>query len=164
MRSGNQIAALTEIREALESNEFQAARRYVFEELPKRLDDPAVRKQFYENPLPSEFTALSRVGNLFENLGAFVRSGIIDRDIACNVWSDVIIYTWNKLTPFLAMRRRVYGKELWENFEYLTVLAVDWQVKYPDGRFPRTMRRLPLDEKWVRIDEAAGIVPAERNL
>ena len=47
-RSSNQIAALNELRETMETPEFQAARHFLVTELPVKVQDPAFRYQFLE--------------------------------------------------------------------------------------------------------------------
>ncbi len=51
MRGGNQIAALNEIREALESERFEVATGYVMREFQTRMDEPAMRESLQPAPL-----------------------------------------------------------------------------------------------------------------
>ena len=137
-RSGNQISALTECREVIESPEFFKARRFIQEDLPSLLKQPGTAARLERRVLDDELQAINFVGNFFENLGAFVKHGIIDREIACDLWSGVVVTAWNSLLPVTAIRRRVLKTQaLLENFEYLAVISEDYIARYPDGLYPR---------------------------
>ncbi len=144
MRSSNQIAALTECREVIESPEFFAARRFIQDELPVLMKEPDFAARLRTRVLGSQLQPINFIANFFENLGAFVKYGIIDREIACDLWGAVVVGTWNALLPVTKIQREVLDTQaLWENFEYLTVLSQDFIARHPDGVFPSGIRRLP---------------------
>jgi hypothetical protein len=143
-RGGNQIVALTECRERLESDEFHNARLFVSEELPKLLKDPEIMKKLEGASFPSELRPAAIVANFFESLGAFVRFNIIDRTIACELWCIVVLSIWDGLLPLTLARRR-RDPAVWENFEYLAVLSKQYVERYPSS-YPRGMARMPLRE------------------
>jgi hypothetical protein len=110
LSGSNSISALTESREVLESAEFAAAQRFVAYELPELLKDPAVRHELVTaSPLSERLRAITVVGNFFESLGTFVRHGVIDREIATSLWAGLVLRSWERLSPALAILRRVYG-------------------------------------------------------
>jgi hypothetical protein len=149
MRGSNQIIALNEVRETIESPAFQAAERFVVQELPQRLDDPGAREALLTPLFPSEYQPARMVANFFESFGAMVKNGIIDQEIACDLWGGVAIRAWDSLAPLTANRRGILGQSaLWENFEYLTVLSKRYLEKHPDGAYPKGIERLPLPEVW----------------
>ncbi|MGZ3497393.1 MAG: DUF4760 domain-containing protein [Vulcanimicrobiaceae bacterium] len=143
MRGGNQIVALTECREKLESTEFQNAREFVVTKLPGLLANPQVRQQFGEPVLPAELREATYVANFFESMGAFVRFGIIDRTIACDLWCSVVLSCWNALLPVISIRRKI-DPATWENFEYLAVLSKQYTELHPTS-YPRGLERMPLE-------------------
>ncbi|HEY9180611.1 MAG TPA: DUF4760 domain-containing protein [Candidatus Baltobacteraceae bacterium] len=123
MRGSNQIVALTECRETLESPEFREAQRFVSYELPKRLNDPNEARKAATLPFSGEYEAIATVANFFEIMGLFVKSGIIDKRIACDFWAFVVVRNWNALSPLVSYVRKTVGTSaLWENFEYMAVL------------------------------------------
>src|ERR671925_3502 len=67
MRGNNQIVALTECRETLESPEFREAQRFVSYELPKRLEDPVERRRIAQpqSQFEGEYRAIDTVANFF---------------------------------------------------------------------------------------------------
>lgn len=145
MRGNNQILALTECREKLESEEFQQWRDFIAQRLPEMLDDPGVRQKLALARFPSELRAVGNVANFFESMGAFVRFNIIDRRIACDLWCGVVVSSWNQLLPIIRIRRTL-DPGIWENFEYLAVLSEEFLQQHPTS-YPERMRRMPLDER-----------------
>lgn len=147
MRSSNQIAALTEVRETLESERFTQARRYALEVVPNLISTAAGRAQLAAPPpMPPELENIRMLANFFENVGAFVRYGIIDRELACDVWSFVVVDTWGNLEPVIAIRRQRFP-QVWTNFEWLAKVCEEWQSRHPDGGVPPAQRRMELSER-----------------
>jgi hypothetical protein len=157
MRGSNQIVALTECREVLESEPFARAMRYISHELPELMKDPKVRARLMQSPVDEELRAVNVVGNFFESMGSFVKHGIIDAEIACDLWSGIVVQSWQRLTPVLGLMRRTAGVGLWENYEYLASLSEEFIAKHPDGTYPTSRRRLVVEDVWRAADEAAGI-------
>jgi hypothetical protein len=153
MRSSNQIVALTEIRETLESPGFEMAMKYVHHEFPRRLQDPDVRKRLLApGPTPDEFVPIRTVSSFFEQFGAFVKRGIIDRDIVCDLYGPPVLTNWEILAPFVANRRAaVNNPALFENFEYLATMSKGWIERHPDGAYPRHARRMPQPDYWPEL-------------
>ena len=143
-RGSNQIIALTECRETLESKEFQDAREFIIAELPTLLEDSKICEKLRGAYFPSELRPIGYVANFFESMGAFVRFRIIDRRIACDLWCGVVLSMWNAILPVVRMRREI-DEGIWENFEYLAVLCDDFVQRHPTS-YPQGMRRMPLGE------------------
>src|SRR5579872_3742828 len=89
MRGGNQLAALTECRETLESDEFQNAREFVTATLPGLLEDPQIRRKLEGPYFPAELRPAGNAANFFESMGTLVRFNIVDRRIALELWCGV---------------------------------------------------------------------------
>jgi hypothetical protein len=143
LRSSNQITAITGVQDTIESAEFAAARRFIQNELPRLMKDPQFASQLENRVLRDELQSVSRVGNVFENLGVFCKYGIIDKEIACDLFSGPILSSWTALAPFFAIRRRVLdAPALFENFEFLAMLAEDFEARHPDGAYPAGARRM----------------------
>jgi hypothetical protein len=166
-RSSNHIAALNELRETMETPSFQAAQHFVQSQLPAKLQDPAFR---YQMATPSARTDETRpfvekvtgVGNFYENMGLLVKTGLVDRDLALEVWGGAISLAWTNLSSLVALFRRTQGNSVWENFEYLAVMAEDFATSHPDGTYPRAVRRMELKDPWFEADKqyAASLSPA----
>jgi Domain of unknown function (DUF4760) len=149
MRGSNQIVALTECRETLESPEFRDAQRFVSFELPKRLQSDEECRKVAQLPFSGEYQAIGTVANFFESMGLFVKVGIIDRHIACDFWSEVVLRNWRALAPVTAYVRHAVGQEaLWENFEYMASLSERYQRTHPTS-YPAGEAHMPVDMSLV---------------
>lgn len=145
MRGSNQIVALTECRETLESPEFREAQRFVSYELPKRLQDPDESRKVAQLPFAGEYEQIGTVANFFESMGLFVKQGIIDRHIACDFWAFVVLRNWEALLPVTTYVRATIGSDaLWENFEYMALLSERYAQTNPVS-YPKGQPRMPRD-------------------
>ena len=166
-RSSNQIAAFNELRETAQKSDFQVAEQFVQTKLPALLQDPAFRHQLAN---PSARTDENRpfdsninvIGNFYEGMGALVKAGLIDTELVLQIYTDRIIAAWTRLSPVTSIARRKTGDVLWENFEYLTVLAKQWIAVHPKGTYPAGMQRIELKDEWLEADKqyAASLAPA----
>jgi hypothetical protein len=166
-RSSNHIAALNELRETTETPQFQAADHFVDTQLSAMLRDPAFRHQYAAPSVRTDemrplIAKANAIGNFYEGMGVLVKTGLVDRELVLQMWCDVVTTNWNSLAPLAAISRRRAGDAIWENFEYLTVLAQDWQAVHPKGTYPAGMRRLELKDEWLEADKqyASSLAPA----
>jgi hypothetical protein len=158
MRSSNQIVALTECRQTLESPEFREAQKFVSYELPKRLRDPVERVRVAELPFTGEYEAIGTVANFFESMGMFVKKRIIDEQLACDFWCYAVLRNWHALLPVVTYaRRKLDVPQLWENFEYMAVLAERFLKTHPEGAFPAGIRRMPEDTSLLDGVEVSSV-------
>jgi Domain of unknown function (DUF4760) len=153
-RSSNQIAAVTEMRETLESERFGQNRRFLLERVPKLLADPVERNKLGGEIFPPELDAVRETANFFETLGAFVKLGIVDRDLVCDLWDGVVFKTWKQLEPIIVIRRKVGDRGLWSSFEYLAVICQASLSRSGGDHYPPGMRRMTLDQ--ASMDAAAA--------
>lgn len=156
LRGSNQIVALTECRETLESPVFRDAQRFVSYELPKRLNDPIEARNAAQVPFAGEYEAIATVANFFESMGLFVKSGIIDKHIACDFWAYVVLRNWEALLPITTyVREQIAQPALWENFEYMAALSATYQRDTPTS-YPRGMDHMPQDRSLVERAKSWG--------
>src|SRR5580704_16304088 len=113
MRGNNQIAAAMAINQVTESDEFQAARRFIRENLGNRLQDSHYRHELGTAKVGRE---MQFVGN-YELIGTFVKYGLLDANLACELWSNEGVMDWNVMAPAFAILQRA-GRFGWANFEY----------------------------------------------
>lgn len=166
-RSSNHIVALNELRETTETPDFQAALYFVQGELSAKLQDPAFRYQIATRSARSDetrplFAKINAIGNYYENLGVLVKTGLVDREPVLQLWAGIVAQSWENLAPIAAIARRGRGDLVWENFEYLTVLARDWTAEHPKGTYPAGVRRIDLKDEWLDADRqyVASLAPA----
>ena len=166
-RSSNHIVALNELRETTETPDFQAALYFVQGELSAKLQDPAFRYQIATRSATNDetrplFAKINAIGNYYENLGVLVKTGLVDREPVLQLWAGIVEQSWGHLAPIAAIARRGRGDLVWENFEYLTVLARDWAAAHPKGTYPAGVCRIGLKDEWLDADRqyVASLVPA----
>jgi hypothetical protein len=161
-RSGNQIAALTELRDAFQSQEFSDAMAFVETRLGELVKNPEFRYQLENRAgrtgeFEREINTMRLVGNYFEDMGALIASGLLDGNLTNMLYSSDLTRAWDSLQPLVAIVRRRGGKAVWENFEYATMLAQRWIDAHPDGGYPPHAARLELSDKWLEEDRAYAL-------
>ena len=143
-RSSNQIAAALTIHNTIESEEFHEARRFIRDELANCLQDAEFCRTLVvatnKTARPMVF-----VGNYYEEIGIFVKYGLVDKNIACEMWSNEIVSDWKRMAPAIAIMQQRGTPYGWQNFEYMFTLCQAWLERYPEGRFPRNRRRVRLE-------------------
>lgn len=156
MRSGNEIAVLTELRETMESPEFQAALQEIAGKFQERLRDPGFRRLIMSHQRMATIDDVRSavfIGNFFETAGALVKNRIIDADLFCDLLSNNVVGAWECLDAFIANRRLVAGPALFENFEYLVTLCERYNARYPNGTFAHSSWRKQMPETWPESAE-----------
>ena len=167
MRGSNQITALNELRETMETPDFQAASHFVASELPAKLRDPAFRYQVLHRLARTDengplITRINSPGNFYESTGLLVKTGLVEQKLVMEMWSSNVMLDWEHLAPVAAMARRSAGDALWENFEYLAALAQDWLSVHPKGTYLAGVRRFTLKDEFLEADQqyAASLATA----
>lgn len=169
-RSSNQIEAIAELREGSATVEMQSADEFIRLSLVEKLNDAAFRYQlanYDQGALTAEnqalWSAILRLGNFYENMGALVKSGLADKHLVLDIFSNQVLANWKRLSPIICLVRRSRDdNSIWENFEYLAVLSQDWEGRFPNGTYPAGMRRMELNYPWLESDRqyAASLVSA----
>ena len=156
MRSGNLIEAVLSFRELLEDDEHRKANRLLRGgDLARELEDPQFRRYLYrvtkklplEN-VPQRFVDLHEaaiaLGNSFELIGGMVRNKVVAPGIVLANYWWVVANAWARLEDYIAMMRQYGGSDgLFEDFEYLTVMSLEWAKQHPDS-YARGVARMPL--------------------
>jgi hypothetical protein len=156
MRKGNEIELMQKWTEAIESPEFERARFFVLNDLPRMLSDPhRMRSLSWDNTLPTELISMRAVCNHFESVGAFIKLGSVDRRVACELWAFVVLECWRSVAPVAALVRKRTGRDaIWENFEYLAALSMRHIASHPEGTYPPDVSRMPVDTSLIDLLEA----------
>lgn len=151
LRGSNQIELIANWTEAIEGERFQNALAFLQKDLDTYLLDPKKLQMLDWNPIPPELQQVRTVANHFESIGSFVRRGIIETDVACDLWAFIVVASWKKCAPVLNyVRRSLDSQALWENFEYIAVLSDRWLKTHPDGTYPANQLRMPKDDSLIQ--------------
>ena len=158
MRSGNAISLFTAYNNEFDTQEFQLAFAYVRSELPLRLAEDAVLDALANAPpFIGEFAAIRTIANFFEDLGAFVLTNLLDPRIVCRLYSENATSAWTSIAPVAALlRHKLESPAIWENFEYLAVLSAAFIEQYPNGMYPRSVKRMPVDDRLIQRWKSRG--------
>jgi hypothetical protein len=168
LRRSNQIAALDELRETFDSQEFSEAQAFLDRGLDRLIGDPAFRYQFTHRSAErteesnAAIQRLGLIGDYFENVGVFIATGLLDADVAINIYASDATRAWDQLEPITAMLRRARGCAVWEMFEYVAMLSKAFTASHPEGVYPRGASRLPVRDQFLEADKqyAASLAPA----
>lgn len=145
LRRSNQIAALDEVRAAMESAEFRQALDFIRRDLPRLLENPEFLERIRaDRILPPELTSIRYLANHFEYIGLFLRSGMVDPDLACQLWAGIAYDSWTRLAPITAAIRGSDDSGIWINFEYLAALSKQYSDSGAGTTYPAGVPRMPL--------------------
>lgn len=135
IRRANQLAGLQSTLGMLQDPGVREILNYVRHELADRMNDPAFRAGLGAIPVNRREHPELYLCDMYNHVGSFVRSGLIDREIYLQTeWYNVNLY-WRLLSRAIAVVResRPY---VFENFEWLAAQAQRWQQEHPHGDYP----------------------------
>jgi hypothetical protein len=163
LRASNQLTGLLTVLARVENptfNEWADASRRV---LPKSIEDPEFRKAVQDSTFERHNNPWLNLANSYEWFGSLVKHGLIPYEEVMDVYAGRILQAWAIVEDIVAISRRRDGSGVWENFEYLVVLARDWNVQHPNGYYPKNTKRLDVPDRWLAADQAAGFAPPPRH-
>jgi hypothetical protein len=153
MRSSNQITALSKLEEMWDDPDLTAKRRLVTQGLDEHLLDPVFRTELESETSADEFArAVVDLTNFFEGMGIYAKHGLADKDVIFDFWADIIVNSWRRLAPAVAIMRRSRGDALLENFQYLAVIAKQYMDANPNGSVPKSASLTPIEDVWLNVD------------
>jgi len=150
IRSANQINILTSFRESTESPDFLAALGLI-RDMDLKLKDPKFRAQLDVRPLPDSLYGINRICRLFESLGCYVKRGMLDADLVCDLWGPTIDRTWDLLAETIVILRRARGPALFEDFEYLAFFNKQYRARHPSA-YPAGAARIAPPDRYAKED------------
>lgn len=152
IRNSNQIAVFTEIRHNLESPELRRTLSLIRSEFPQKMHDPEFRMRLFD-PNSEESRMVRDFGNFLDGaIAPLVKHGMVDRDLACDLFYVPVVTAWDTLAPYIATSRALLGYSMWEDLEYLRLLCEDFRERYPDGTYPKHAKRLLLPQPWPELE------------
>lgn len=117
-RGSNQIAALAELRTSFQSAEFAEAFNFTNRSVAALVEDPEFRYQLlHRSERTAEYAEAIRkinfVGNYFEDMGAMILAGLLDKTSTNMIYSSDITIAWETMLPALEVSRREFGPAVW---------------------------------------------------
>ena len=155
LRASNQLNALLTLMKMWNSSDLQEHIGYVRGELQQRMKDPAFLSEFNQMSVARSEHPELLVADFWEQVGAFMKYGLIDEASWLDIASPQAANAWDQLEPAIKTMRQRAGLASFENFEYAAVRARLWLDRYPQGNWPP---RLPRMEK-IKLDASAKTEP-----
>jgi hypothetical protein len=150
IQGSNQVTALDEFRDALESPQYRAG-VLLGVDMAKRMDEASSRRELEGDPLPEWAQPMLYLFRLFETLGTYVKYGILNERVVFDLWSTIFINNWERLVPAIIVMRRSRGDSFMENFEMLVCLAKRQQEKLKSS-YPKHLPRIAPEDRWLSVD------------
>jgi hypothetical protein len=141
LQRANQLAGLQSTFSALLDPSVRDLVNYVRHDLAERMRDDAFRAGIAEIPIDRREHPEFYLCDIYNHIGALVRSGLIDETIYLQTeWYNVALY-WDLLRDSMieGAKNRPY---LFENFEWLAARAQVWIREHPHGDYPIGQPRL----------------------
>jgi len=141
LRAGNQLSGLITVFGMLQDPSVRDLVNFVRHDLAERMKDADFRASLLEIPIDRSKHPEFYLCDMYNHIGSFVRSGLIDeRTYLQTDWFNVNLY-WGLLVDAIAICR-TNRPHVFENFEYLAARAKAWIKEHPYGDYPRTEQRL----------------------
>jgi len=141
IRRANQLSGLLSTFDTLQDPSVRELVNFVRHDLAERMKDEAFRQSIRDIPIDRRIHPEAYLCDIYNHIGSFVRSGLIDEDIYLQTdWYNVALY-WGLLKDVIALGRsnRPY---IFENFEWLASRAARWQQAHPHGDYPSEEPRM----------------------
>lgn len=141
LRTSNQLSGLMSVFEMLQDPSVRELVNFVRHELAERMKDEEFRASLLEIPIDRRKHPELYLCDMYNHIGSFVRSGLIDEHTFLQTdWYNVTLY-WRLLSEVVVLAR-TNRPHIFENFEYLASRARTWVENHPHGDYPNTERRL----------------------
>jgi hypothetical protein len=151
MQRSNQLSGLLSVLDLLQQPRVHELFDFIRHDLPERMKDPNFRAGLAKVPADRREHPELHLCDVYEQIGSYVRAGLIDEELLVRPNFQNIIMNWNVLQPVIMIVRR---KRPWAlvKFVYLAVRAQAWLDRYPKGDWPDGTPRMPGGDKWLAQD------------
>ncbi len=144
LRRANQLAGLQSTFEMLQDPSVREIVNYVRHDLAQKMQDPVFRQSLQMPagvPIDRRNQPEYYLCDMYNHIGSFVRSGLIDESIYLQTeWVNVGLY-WGLLREAIAEGRKT-KPHIFENFEWLAARAQRWADGHPNGDYPAGSQRM----------------------
>jgi len=141
LRASNEASALQNMIVRWEHPDVRDSMRFVREELPNKLRDPAFIEALWQSPIAPEVRVIIPALNYWESVGSFVLTGGISEKSVMLGYAWLAVDTWSAAAPAIAVLRQTRSPLLYENFEHLAAYATRWLEQRP--RTKAKLLRMP---------------------
>ncbi len=146
LRQSNQLSGLLSVLELFQEPHFHELIDFVRTDLAKCMEDPDFRAGLERIPVDRKVHPELHVAEMYEEVGSYVRSGLIDEQLFLQGhWYNVILY-WKLLWPVIEIVRR-NRPYTFENFEYFAARAQAFSDSHPGGNYPAAAPRMAREDQ-----------------
>ena len=161
LHRNNQLAGLLSVLDLFQQPHVHDLIDYIRHELPVKMEDPNFRAGLATVPVDRREHPELHLCDLYEQVGSYVRSGLIDEELFVRPQFQNIILNWQILQPVIMILRRT-RPAVFANFEYLAVRAQSWLDRFPAGDYPSGIPHAPGGDTWLAKD-AVRASPTDGN-
>lgn len=145
LRQSNQLSGLLSVLNLFQQPHMHELFDYIRHELPRRMQDADFRAGLEQSPVDRREHPELYMCDLYDQVGSYVRSGLIDADVlAQSHWFNVILNR-TILEPVITICRRT-RPHVFENFECLVAYAMRWKQEHQQGNYPTSLPRVSTPE------------------
>lgn len=171
------VAALIQLRHLRVSNQLQGllailslplepilleSFEFVSHELEARLQQPEFRRELEKPTVDRKIHKEMRVLDYYERLGSIVKNGLMPEELYFD--NSTPEQYWQLLSQVIAIRRRVRGPVVYDNFEYLVARSRAYDRRHPEGNYPPAESRLEIEDVWLAEDRKLGGADHQRAI
>ncbi len=154
LRVSNQLEALLAVLSLPYDSVLSESFQFVTHELEARMRDPQFRREL-EKPQPDRKVHKELlVCDYYERLGSIVKNGLIPEELYFD--NSTPEQSWRLLSQVIAIRRRVRGPVVYDNFEYLVARSRAYDRRHPNGNYPASEPRVEIEDVWLAEDRRSG--------
>lgn len=136
LRRATQLEGAMTIFNDLFAPDFRESMRFVLNDLPERMKDPAFREGVERIGLADDTEHKELlILRSFERVGIYVKHGLIDGAIIYDLMLPPIARTWEALADVVRVHRALHGDGFWENFEFLYDEGEAWRRRTQDAAY-----------------------------
>ena len=159
LRAQNTLNAELAILKDWNDPQFRQWRFYIAGEMQTKIKDPAFLAEYDAPEVDRSRHPELYACDWLEQIGSYLKYGLLDADVLLDVTSTSINRLWNQLAPAIERMRVTRGDSLYENFEYWAAKGRLWAKAHPGGAYPRNMPRMR-DLKGVGVGPGTIFRPA----
>jgi hypothetical protein len=153
LRQSNQLSGLLSVLDLMQQPRVHELFDYIRHDLPTLMEDPVFRAGLDKKPADRREHPELHLCDLYEQIGSYVRAGLIDEELLIRPQFQNIIMNWEVLEPAIMIIRRKRPAAL-ANFEYLAMRARAWYDRFPKGDYPKGVARSSGTDIWLVRDMA----------
>jgi hypothetical protein len=166
MRVSTQLEGLLSVLARVEDANFNSWLTETQRQLPAMLADKAYVKSIIDNTFDRNVAWL-QLGNSYDWVGSLVKNRLIPMEFFLDVYAFRIVQAWELMRPITVLARHRVGNGIWENFEFLYVVANDWVKGHAErgySSYPKHVRRVELPAIEEVLPEGLELADLVRNV